>query len=377
MALDREHRIVHMVEAFDSIGGPPKLVRQIVRCLGEKYEFRVLSYSIAGLRPGSILQLSRELRRLCPDIVHIHGLKVDGFHAVLAAKLARIPRILVTIHGSTADAISQYRTPLRRLQRWTVGYLLEPITLRLGDAVYCVCDAMKSKPRIRRHAGSRLRRTIHNSIEVGEIVGRQSCVRESFGLSADDLVLIYTGRISKDKGLEVLADALVAVLQAAGNGERGRPPSGHAVKLLLVGDGTEFAAVRSRFLPLIRSGDVIMTGGRKDVGVLLANSDIFILPSFHENLSFALLEAMSAGLPVIATAVGGNPEVVVDGLSGLLVAPSDACALAHSIAQLCADASLRLQMGLAGRERVRNEFSVASMVRKTDEVYQSLLAPGD
>ena len=83
---------------------------------------------------------------------------------------------------------------------------------------------------------------------------------------------------------------------------------------------------------------------------LNAMSDIFVLPSFHENLSFALLEAMSAGLPVIATAVGGNPEVVADGLTGRLVPPHDADALAQCILQLSADASLRERMGFGRKE---------------------------
>ena len=93
-------RIVHMVEAFDQVGGPPKLVRLIIGSpLGEKYQFHVLSYTISGLSPAAILRLRGQLAQLSPDIVHIHGLKADGFHAAVAAKLARARRSLLPSTG--------------------------------------------------------------------------------------------------------------------------------------------------------------------------------------------------------------------------------------------------------------------------------------
>lgn len=382
-------RIVHMVEAFDRIGGPPKLVRSIIgSVLREKYEFEVLSYAIAGLSPRAIVGLVRQLRRCSPDIVHIHGLKTDGIHAAVAAKLAGASRVVVTIHGSTADAVGEYRAPHMKLRRWVVGYILEPITLRLSTAVYCVCDATKAKRRIRLAAGRRLRDTIHNGIDPMPVVSRNDGLRKELGFSSDDVVLIYAGRIVGDKGLEVLAGAMIEAVypESASKAERhaaemsdagASAASGSRLRLTLVGDGAEFDRIRSKFEPLVRSKHVVMTGRRDDMDDLFAMADILVFPSFHENLPFVLLEAMSAGLPVIATAVGGNPEVVEDGVTGRLVPPRDASALAGAIVELASDSTLRRRMGLAGRERVRRNFSLQAMIEKTDDVYRSLLAKGD
>jgi glycosyltransferase involved in cell wall biosynthesis len=363
-----------MVEAFEQVGGPPKLVRLIIGSpLREKYEFHVLSHCISGFNLKVILHFRSQLVQLKPDIVHIHGLKSDAFLAAVAAAWARRPRILVTIHASNAQGIYDYQSPVLNLRRWIVSQVLEPATLRLADAAYCVCDATKNDRRIQRSAKTKLRDTIHNSVEIKPAAERNSRFREEFGFSEDDMVLIYTGRMCKDKGLVVLAAAMNDIV------ERGAGASADLrdrIKLLLVGDGQELPAIRRCFQPLMQSNHVVMTGRRDDIDALNAMADIFVFPSLHENLSFSLLEAMNAGLPIIATAVGGNVEVVVQGQTGFLVPPDDVDALAQSIVELSADANLRVRMGLAGRERLRNQFSAASMIRKTDEVYQSLLAAG-
>lgn len=359
-------RIVHMVEGFDQVGGPPALVRLLLASpLAERYSFQVLDYLISGLNPKAIAKLRRRLLDAQPDLVHVHGLKADGFHAVLAARLAKVPRILVAVHGSTADALADYEGATMKLRRLVVGQLLEPVTLRLADAVYCVCDAMKNRSRIRRHAGTRLRGTIHNGISADQQRCSTVALRESFGFTQTDTVMIYTGRISRDKGLEVLAAALREVLDAADAPKR--------LKVLLVGDGPDFAELNTLFQPLIHSGHVVMAGRRADISVLNAMADVFVFPSFHENLSFSLLEAMSACLPVVATNVGGNPEVVVDGQTGLLVPPYDVGSLAKAMLKLAEDPGLRAQLGQAGRVRLLRHFSCEATTSKTGALYEALL----
>jgi glycosyltransferase involved in cell wall biosynthesis len=360
-----------MVEAYEKIGGPPKLVRLLVASpLRDKYDFHVLSYSISGFNLMAVFELRRQLVRLKPDIVHVHGLKSDGFLATVAARLARVSRLLLTIHGSTADASSDYQTSNQKLRQWIVGHVLEPATLRLADAVYCVCDAMKNQPRIRKHAKARLRDTIHNGVQVSPVVNKSVSLRKSFGFADDDLVLLYTGRVTRDKGLEVLADAMRAIVR----GELAAARSMHdRVKLLLVGDGQAFEEIRACFQPLIESNHVVMTGTRADIDDLNAIADIFVFPSFHENLPFSLLEAMNAGRAIVATAVGGNVEVVIDGETGILVPARDTTALVKAILRLATDGELRQRMGKAGRNRVAAHFSAEAVIRKTDALYQSLL----
>jgi glycosyltransferase involved in cell wall biosynthesis len=119
---------------------------------------------------------------------------------------------------------------------------------------------------------------------------------------------------------------------------------------------------------------VCFTGYQKDVRPWLAALDIFVLSSDWEGMSNALLEAMAAGLPVVATAAGGTPDVVAEGRTGLLVPPRDPCALAEAIESLVRDPDLRHSMGRAGRERVAECFSVERMVERTQTLYETLLS---
>jgi glycosyltransferase involved in cell wall biosynthesis len=118
---------------------------------------------------------------------------------------------------------------------------------------------------------------------------------------------------------------------------------------------------------------VIFTGERHDIPNLLQEIDISVLPSLSEGFPNSLLEAMAAGMPVVATNVGGNPEIVRDGRTGLLVPPRDPDALAHSITSLLESPLLARQFGNAGYARVKAEFSLTATVRRTEELYTELL----
>jgi glycosyltransferase involved in cell wall biosynthesis len=118
---------------------------------------------------------------------------------------------------------------------------------------------------------------------------------------------------------------------------------------------------------------VTFTGVRADVPKILAALDLFVLPSLWEGMPNAVLEAMAAGLPVVATAVGGTPEVVMDGVTGLLVPPQDPSALAQAIERLLRDPDLRRTMGRAGRRRVEQHFDVRETVRQVEDLYETLL----
>ena len=148
----------------------------------------------------------------------------------------------------------------------------------------------------------------------------------------------------------------------------------HHVHLVIVGDGSQ----RERLVSLAQgtgvSDWVIWTGYRDDVLQLLPAFDIFIQPSHHEGLPNTVLEAMAAGLPVVATSVGGTPELVVNGETGLLVPSRDSDALAGAITELLEQPEVRDSLGQAGQERVKLHFSVDEMVRKIEQLYEQLLA---
>jgi glycosyltransferase involved in cell wall biosynthesis len=176
-------------------------------------------------------------------------------------------------------------------------------------------------------------------------------------------LLGLVARLHRQKGL---GDLLAAVAWV-----RERVPD---VRLLLIGEGELRDELEAQARALGLSGAVIFAGIRTDVAEIVAALDIFVLPSLWEGTSNAVLEAMAAGLPIVATAVGGTPEVVVDGVTGLLVPPRDPSALAGALVTLLQDADLRHRMGRAGRERVKQYFSLERMVRRTEALYEELLS---
>jgi glycosyltransferase involved in cell wall biosynthesis len=145
------------------------------------------------------------------------------------------------------------------------------------------------------------------------------------------------------------------------------------VKFILIGDGKKRAEFESKVSELGLQPNFLFLGSRQDVSEILACCDMAVLPSQAEGFSNALLEYMAAGLPTVATDVGGNPEVIENGLDGLLVKPNDPAALAEAISSLLENTQFASQLGAAGRERVRRHFNFAQLTSNVDALYSELL----
>jgi glycosyltransferase involved in cell wall biosynthesis len=171
-------------------------------------------------------------------------------------------------------------------------------------------------------------------------------------------VVLAMARLVHDKGLDVLVEAAVALPHA---------------QFVIAGDGAARSALAAQVSELALDGRVKLLGWRTDIAALLAAADVFVLPSRNEALGVSALEAMAAGKPVIATAVGGVPEAVCDGETGLIVAPGDSQALAGAISALIADPARRERFGAAGRRRVQERFSTHAMATAVEGVYERLL----
>jgi glycosyltransferase involved in cell wall biosynthesis len=202
---------------------------------------------------------------------------------------------------------------------------------------------------------------IPNGVEVPDVdrfPGSRGA-RTELGLPIDQVVVGTVARLDPVKRLDVLFQAL------------GSLPD---VSSVIIGDGPERARLMALSDRIELTGRIHFAGQQGDVRPWLAAIDVFALSSDWEGMSNALLEAMAAGLPIVATAVGGTPDVVVDGVTGLLVPPRDSSALAKAIATLVRDPDLRRRMGQAGRERVLQHFSVERMVERTQNLYEQLLS---
>lgn len=145
------------------------------------------------------------------------------------------------------------------------------------------------------------------------------------------------------------------------------------IRFVLVGTGPLGPRLKSRARELGIDSQIVFTGFRQDSDALMKQFDIFCLPSLSEGLSSAILSAMACRLPVVATRVGGIPELVVDGVTGFLVAPRDSNALCHALSQLITSPELRKRFGESGRARVEQDFTLNKKLRQTEELYRRLL----
>jgi starch synthase (maltosyl-transferring) len=188
---------------------------------------------------------------------------------------------------------------------------------------------------------------------------------QAAGTGSQPVQIGYVGRLDPVKGVTHLLGAAALLRESA--------PS-LAWALTLVGDGSERAALEAEAAALELAERVRFLGARSDVPALLPTFDLLVLPSLYEGMPNVALEAMASGLPVVATAVGGTPEVVLHGETGLLVPPAEAAALAGALAALAVDPARRARLGAAGRARVERHFTIDAAVRRTEALYRDLLA---
>jgi sugar transferase (PEP-CTERM/EpsH1 system associated) len=309
----------------------------------------------AGQDPAALVRLVRLLRRIRPAVVHSRNWA--AFDAVPAARLAGVRVVVHGEHGREAadpdgrDAwrkrirrllhplVSQFVTVSHDLERW----LLEVVGLPARKVV-----------------------TIQNGVDLtrfGHRRRRES--RETLALPADALVVGTVGRLDPVKAQAALIRAFAAL----------RPAHPDAW-LVLAGDGPCRDELMDAVKRLGVLGRTRLLGDRSDVPLILSALDLFILPSIAEGLSNTVLEAMASGLPVVATRVGGNPELIEDGTNGRLIPRQDDDALVAAMAAYLDDPHLRALHGKASRQRAVDHFSLDRMTDAYVRLYGRLLGRG-
>jgi glycosyltransferase involved in cell wall biosynthesis len=238
-----------------------------------------------------------------------------------------------------------------------------------NDRVIAVSEATRRYQRLHNFVrGSRIE-TIHNFIDYPRLAAvpadARRRVRGSLAIAADTPLLGIIGNVILRKGLLYLVRALPAVLAAVPD-----------ARLLVVGgedQGVYASRVRAAAEQCGVAGAITWTGHRGDVDEVLAALDLYVLPSLEESLPLSVLEAMAAGLPVVASAVGGIPECVVAGDTGLLVPPGKSAPLAAAIVALLADPARRRCFGEAGRRRVAERFSAESQTPSIEAAFARVI----
>lgn len=290
------------------------------------------------------------LRREQIDLIHVH-LPLSGVLARLARRPGRVRWVVYTEHGVP----SHYRV---------ISRTLNAATYRMNDAVIAVSAEVASRIRHYVRNGRPRLVTIPNAIDPAifndQRIDRSRICRE-FSLPIDARLVVTVGNLRGAKGHRHL---LAAARRLIAEEPRTR--------VLIVGLGPLEIPLKEEARRLGLNGRVVFTGFRADATSLIAAADVYVLPSLFEGLPISLLEAMALGRPVIATRVGGVPEVVASGETGILVPPGDADRLASEILSLLRDPTRSRRLGESARAAVTQRFSVRQMVDATEDVYRTL-----
>lgn len=295
----------------------------------------------------AFFELIKIFRRERPDIVHLNSSKAGALGA-LAARIARVPSIVFTVHGWPSN---EPVSPLSKLFRWSASLA----TLLLCDKVMTVSHFAMM------HAPLGIKTTpVHNGIEEPNFVPRDEArefIAELAGIPKDALWMGTLAELHPNKGIDILIAALTSV-----------PIGSYAI---VMGEGVQRQYLE-QLIATHNLGDRIkLVGFVRDAASYLKAFDLFVLPSRTEALGYVIIEAGFAGLPVVATTVGGIPEVVDDQLTGILVPPYDAQDLAAALNEMIESPNTRARYGAALQEKVRRYFGLRGMVKKTIEVYES------
>ena len=358
-------RILHIIESLE-FGGAEKVVVSLANSMAGTQQVSICCVKTIGALAVELdkridvfcmnkpegndyllpFRLARILRRNNYDVVHTHnwGVFLEGG---LAGMLAKTPALIHTVHGPYAKYPD---TPVARI-KLTLRHFLERVLASRFRRIATVSDAIADYVVNDIAIDQEAVLTVHNGIPIsGGAAFAQS--------GGDDVVFITVGRLAAIKNHELMVRALREVLD-----------TGTRVRLLIVGDGPERERIERCLREHQLQDKVSLLGFRSDVGEILSGADVFLMTSRYEGISIAMLEAMRAGLPVIATRVGGVPETVRDGTTGLLVGPDDLPGLVQAMLRLARSKPLRQEMGRRGREFLTEEFSLAQMSARYLKLY--------
>jgi L-malate glycosyltransferase len=367
-----ERQVVNLVRALDPFRFELHLacLRRWGELLDELQSGRApaAEYKISRLYNHTALaqqfRFARNIRHHRIQIVHTYGFYPNVF-AIPTARMAGVPVIVASIRDTGI-----YLTPIQKR--------VQKMICRLADCILVNAEAVRQWLITEGYPRERIF-VIRNGVDLSRFTGKHNGnpIRAELGLPPRAPLVAVLSRIYQMKGMEYFLESAAIVARRVPEarflivGSAFTMKEGKAIEDLALRRELEDRAVR-----LGLNGKVIFTGFRLDVPEVLSEVSVSVLPSLSEGLSNSLLEAMATGIPVVATRVGGNPEVVEEGVTGLLVPPRDPGALADAIYCILEKRELASRFGQAGRQRVVERFSLERMVRETERLYLSLLQSG-
>jgi glycosyltransferase involved in cell wall biosynthesis len=349
-----EQVLLHLLRRLDRTRWQPVLfhhpAKELDSFLEEVHKLNVRTRAVPRLQGAGAIRnfypFLHHLRTEQPTIFHAHlSWLLSCKFGLLAAAIARVPIVIATLH--------QFLMPPWKRNIYWQQRLLTP-NVHLYTAVsQAVAQQLSQSFQV----PSRKIRVIYNGIPTASY--DETTTRGPVSQRGSKRPIVLTvARLDAQKGHKFLLDAITQI------------PDAH---FLLAGEGAEQAGLQAQARELGIGDRLSFLGYRSDVPDLLASCDLFVLPSLYEGFPLSVLEAMAAGKPVVATAVGGTPEAVIDQVTGYIVPPGDANSLAGAIRKVLSNTALAHAMGMAGKERVQASFTVDTMANCYNQIYEDLL----
>jgi len=303
-----------------------------------------------GLDIKSLINLAQIIRKLNIDILHLHN-----FSAVLYGTLASFYTKNCLIFSSDHNVMLSYQSLPSKIKSRLKGILgiFHERIIAVSDMV------LRSQIKFHPYLSHKYIR-IYNGIDKIGFSDRRSqdALKKELNLQSDNIVITKIASMYPQKGHEIFFKAAKILINLI--------PS---IRLLVVGDGPRRKEIEKMVNKMNLTKHVILTGIRKDINTILSITDVFTLSSHWEGLPITILEAMSAGIPVVATDVGGNCEAILHGKNGYLVRPGDYNSIAVSIIRLLKNKALIKQMSITSKNRYEKYFTAKQMVEKTENIY--------
>ena len=352
LQLMREQQVLGHNPVLASIGGRG-IAEKAIEAEAKRLDLRFQTFRMAnGPNFLGALDILRFARTINAELLHSHGYKSNILFGLLPSRIRRLPMVS-TVHGWTSGG---------RLTKMAVYEWLDKISLRRVDQVVMVNPLMQQLPALQR-----LQHTAVIENGIGAPVERAAVLNSDIiKFIHQRTTIVAVGRFSPEKGFGSLLDAVAQLVR-----------EGHDVQLLLLGEGGLRQKLIDQASALQLSERVLMPGHVAQVNEYLPLCAVFAMPSLTEGLPIALLEAMHAGVAVVASEVGGIPDVLDYGKAGILVPPADTKSLTSALRRLLTDPERAEASVAMAKTRVTEKYSSRAMAEKYVNLYQQLISPQD
>lgn len=384
MMVDQKIKVLHIITRLDPGGSAQNTLDSVVFTNSEDYDVALLYGKTEDLTLLSSYQekhsfkkyffssLQRDINPFLDlwcffklvvflhehrfDIVHTHTSKA-GILGRWAAWLSGVPHIIHTPHGHVF--YGYFNEFVTKVFLW-----VEQLTVPITDKIICLTELGK-KEHLKYGVGREDKlKVIHSGVDMNVF---QSLEQTLFSdVDVDKKIIVgVVARLEPVKGIDVLIDAVPLILNNSKN-----------VEFWIVGDGTEKNNLKEKVSKIGLEDKVLFYGHRDDVQALISEMDIFVLPSRNEGMGRVIVEAMALGKPVVASKVGGVPDLVEHDVNGMLVPSEDPEALSKKILDLIVHKDKRIVLGERGRKKVQREYSLQKMISDIENLYQDLVSEG-